>query len=248
MEKNFAYPMNAFVRVRAKITWAQLEIATTKGAEFQLIIAGDDESVEELRVEQNRRELTVAQPQFGGYAKEIIPRRRWLQICVRIPAEWRGDVDADTITGPLSAYGFAGTDVALSTVSGAINVRNLQAQSLFLHTVSGTIAGNDLVANRTNLRGVSGKQALRSVQFGLIKSFTVSGDVSLDLLEGSRTLDMQSISGNMQVETNDPVNAALHSLSGRFLMEDNVERATDGFDISASSVSGDLSIKRRELA
>lgn len=246
MERNLSYSGDDIKRVRAKLTWAQLELDVYKGDGVHLIIAGDTESVEELRVEQHGDDLSFAQPQLA-YAKELLPRHRWLQIVLSVPKTWRGDMDIDTISGTISAHSFAGTDVSLTCVSGSMSVRDVEANLLFLHSVSGAIAGSNLRANRGNLRSVSGAIHLQNACFGATKAFTVSGDVSLELLSGSRTLDMQSVSGAMSVLTEGPARAALHSLSGRFLLDDDVLPATTGgLEISASSVSGSLAVKRKE--
>lgn len=245
MEHNHVYPAQAISQVRIKLTWAQLELDATKASDFQLIVAGDDESVEELRVEQTGDGLTIGQPQLA-YAMEILPRRRWLQICLRIPEAWRGELDANTVAGTVSARKFAGTDVSLTTVSGSMNVRDMQADILWLHTVSGAVSGKNLTAKRCNLRGVSGQMKLTEVAFEKTKVFTVGGSVELSMLPGARSLDGQSVSGSLCVETDGPVKAALHSLSGQFLLDDSFKQQNEGMEISVSSVSGDLAVRKRE--
>lgn len=245
MERNHTFSHAGIDRARLKLTWAQLEIITTKAEDFQLIVSGDDESVEELRIENEGGQILVAQPQLG-YAKEILPRRRWLQICLRVPAGWHGDVDADTVSGPISARDLTGGDLSLSTISGALNVRNLHGALLWLHTVSGAIAGALLYAGRCNLRSVSGDIALTEVKADTVKLFTVSGDAMLALLPGKVTLDGQSVSGNFVVETEGPVRASLHSLSGQYLLDDTLSTGDGGINITVSSVSGDLAIRKGE--
>lgn len=243
MEHNHTFSGESIRRVRLKLTWAQVELDVTKSTDFQLIVAGDDESAEELRVEQAGDGLTVAQPQLA-YAMEILPRRRWLQVCLRVPAAWRGELDANTMAGTMSARTFAGTDVSLTTISGSMNVRDVQADILWLHTVSGTVSGSGISAKRCNLRSVSGQMKLSDVAFEKTKFFSVSGDVELAMRPGARSLDGQSVSGSLCVETDGPVKAALHSLSGQFLLDDSLEQG-NGLEITASSVSGDLAVKRK---
>lgn len=250
MEKNLSFPMDDVRRVRVKLTWAQLEIVETTGAQMQVFVAGDDDSVEELRIERQEEGVRIAQPQIG-YAKEILPRRRWLQVCVRLPSQWRGEIDVDTVAGLVSAHGFNGSDVTVSSVSGAVNVQDGQARTIALHAVSGTVSGTSLKADRCSLRTVSGDIRLDGGSFRDIKLFTVTGDTTLILDDGCRTLDSQSVSGSVCVETMSLVKASLHSLSGQFLLEDDMLAKEDAkdvpvLDISASSVSGDLAVKRRK--
>lgn len=250
MERNLTFARDTAGRVRIKLSWAQADIVAAKGDDFQLIIAGDEDSVNELRVEQADGELVVAQPQLA-YAKEILPRRRWLQICLRVPQTWKGDLDIDTVSGTVSVHDITGDELTITTVSGSMSVRDVTSTRLGLHTVSGAISGEHITADRTSLRGVSSKATLSGATLRTTKVFTISGSITLDLESGSRSLDMQSVSGSLCVETDSPVKAALHSLSGQFLLSDDVQSATEGtplsetLDISASSVSGDLAVKRR---
>ena len=245
MERNDTFSSANIKRVRMKLTWAQLEVVSTKGDDFHLIIAGDDESVEELRIEQGSQDLTVAQPQLG-YAKEILPRRRWMQICLRMPEKWRGDLDADSVAGTIGAHGIDAGDISLTTVSASLNVQDVQGSMLYLHTVSGTIAGSVLRARRGNLRSISGDISITDATFEATKVFTISGKVLLGLNMGSHAVDTQSVSGSLCVETDSPVKASLHSLSGQFLRDDAVPQSGDSLlEITASSVSGDLAVRKR---
>lgn len=245
MERNYAFDPETIGRIRTKLTWAQLEIDPTRSSKLKLMISGDDESVEELRVEDGIEGLLVAQPQLG-YAKELLPRNRWLQISLRLPADWHGDLDADTVAGTISAHVIEGGDVAFNSVSGSINVRDIKARSLWLHTVAGAIAGTCLEAQRANLRSISGPITLGEAAFGSTKLFTISGHVTLDMLPSCHTLDAQSVSGSLAVQTDGPVRPTLHSLSGQFVLTGDVPQGDGGLEISASSVSGDLTVNRRE--
>lgn len=244
MERNFSFETASVKSVRMKLTWAQLDIVPSKVDEFQFIIAGDDDSMEELRVELSGDGLVVAQPQLA-YAKEILPRRRWLQVCMRVPAGFGGDMDIDTISGTVGASSFSGGNLSMTTVSGGLSVRDVQGTLLWLHTVSGTISGTNLTAERSNLRSISGSITLRNVRLETTKLLTISGNVLLDLAPGARVLDMQSVSGALCVTTDDRVRAALHSLSGQFIIEEGLQVESGGLEVSASSVSGDLAVKKR---
>lgn len=245
MEKNVTFESAGIARVRIKLTWAQLEIVELQGGAFQAIIAGDDESVQELRVEESSGELVISQPHLA-YAKEIIPRRRWLQICLRVPGAWQGDIDADTVSGPIGAHTIQCADLTLATVTGAMNINDVRCKSLWMHTVSGAVAGQALRAEKASLRSVSGNMNVTDALFTHTKLFTVSGEAAISLLEGSRAVDMQSISGSSCFYVNSPVKAAFHALSGQFLLADDVEQADDGIEINASSVSGNFAVKRRD--
>jgi hypothetical protein len=245
MERNLSFPSESVVTLRVRLTWGQAELLTGESDQFQVLIAGDDDSVEEVRAEMRGGEVLVAQPQLA-YAKELLPRNRWLQICVRVPKGWRGDLEASTVAGMLGARSLALGDLSLTTVSGSLRANQLSGDQLFLHTVAGAISGEALQAKRVNLRTVSGRVALKDLGFITGKAFTVSGEVNLLLRDGCRALDVQSVSGGICIETASPAQGALHSLSGQFIRGDGVQWAEGGLEVSASSVSGDLVLKGRE--
>ncbi len=252
MERNLSFPRDSIARVRVKLTWAQVEAVSGGPDAFDVLIAGDEDSVEELRVEQTGDDLSIAQPQLA-FAKEILPRRRWLQICLRVPAAWKGDLDIATISGSLGAHGIAGDEVTLTTVSGPIHAHDIVSGHFAMHTATGTLAGDTIQANHCYIRTVSGRVAVAEARFTSAKVFTVSGEVSLALADGAKTLDLQSVSGAMRVETDTPVLAALHSLSGQLSLDESlaardgiIENVKNILEITASSVTGDLAVRRRE--
>lgn len=244
MEKNFTFSQRAIERLRVKLTWAQLELVSAKADEFQLIIAGDNDSVNELHIEQTGEDLMVAQPQLA-YAKEILPRNRWLQICVCVPESWHGEIDTDSISGTIGARDIAAGDLALSTFAGSMNARGLRADKLWLHTVSGTLTGNGLRAKRMNLRSVSGEINMTDMNAATVKLFTVSGEMNLDMADGTQNIEAQSGSGALTIVAGGAVRAVLHSLSGQYSIEDGEPAEGGSLVVTATSVSGDLTIKRR---
>jgi len=242
MEKNLSFSVDQVQRVRIKLAWAQAEIVTGAPGEHQLFIAGDEESIDELRVEHTDGEVAVVQPQLS-YAKEVLQRSRWLQICLRVPPEFQGDIDVDTVTGPIGANKISCGDVSLTTVSGSIRAKGIESHRASIHTVTGGITGENLRADRGSLRTVSGTATLEAASFGTVKAFTVSGGLNLSLAEGCRTLDIQSVSGGTRVEVQGPAKAVLHSIGGRLLLGEEVKSGPGCLEISASSVTGDLTVR-----
>ncbi len=244
MERNLTLPQEGILNIRSKLTFGQIEVVSGSLEQFELIIAGDEDSVSELRVELSGDSLVIAQPQLS-YAKEILPLRRWLQICLRIPKAWKGSVDISTISGMIGARSLWVTEISLTTVSGTILARSIECGRYAQHSVTGTATGEAIQAGYGYLRTVSGKIIMEDALFQTAKVFTVSGEVSLAMKDGGKTLDMQSISAPLCVQVNGPVQAALHSISGQFLLAEDIPQAEGGLEISVSSVSGDLAVKRR---
>lgn len=247
MEKNLSFPAEQVQSVRVKLTWAQVEVITGSSDAFHVHIAGHEESVDEINVEMMNNALLIAQPQYT-VAKEMMPRKRWLQIYLRVPEGWNRDMDIATVSGILGVRKVNGDDIALTTVSGQMNIQHVSAGHLGIRSASGAVSGDAVAVKHLYIRTISGKVALSDVQSTTCKVFTVSADVSLKLGKGGRSLDMQSISGNINLEVEGAIKeASLHSLSGQFILSDEMQKSEDGLDITSSSISGSLSVKGRSL-
>ena len=118
MERNLSFDTEGLEKIAVHLGWAQLEMFADEVDKVQVMAAGDDSSVEDLRIAVKDGCLTVEQPQYGLSLN--IMECRWLQVCVRVPSQWKGDI-------------------ALSTLSGLLSARKLCAKSLSLETVSGDL-------------------------------------------------------------------------------------------------------------
>ncbi|TFC26129.1 hypothetical protein E3O25_12225 [Cryobacterium sp. TMT1-3] len=152
----------------------------------------------------------------------------------------RNDAKLSTVSGDLVIDDVQG-DLELNAVNGEISVRN-HVGALSVHTVSGDITAS-----------------------GSIRQFTldgVSSNVFLDLAGTPDQIVTNSVSGNLTVRLETAVAARYHlnTLSGTLQLDDHTVRtafgkgyegstgALDGswVDVRSNSVSGDISVVRRE--
>lgn len=138
--------------------------------------------------------LGISQP-----ALQSMAHKRWLQICVRVPQAWSGDIDVDSVSGTVGAHGLDGGELVFATVSGPIHLEDMRARLLRLRTVSGAIAGVGIDTERLAVRTAAGQIGLREMRFDSARAFTVSGTTELMLREGCGTLELQSVSGAVSV-------------------------------------------------
>lgn len=117
MERNLSFDTEGLEKIAVHLGWAQLEMFADEVDKVQVMAAGDDSSVEDLRIAVKDGCLTVEQPQYGLSLN--IMECRWLQVCVRVPSQWKGDI-------------------ALSTLSGLLSARKLCAKSLSLKPSAAT--------------------------------------------------------------------------------------------------------------
>ena len=85
MERNLSFDTEGLEKIAVHLGWAQLEMFADEVDKVQVMAAGDDSSVEDLRIAVKDGCLTVEQPQYGISLN--IMECRWLQVCVRVPSQ-----------------------------------------------------------------------------------------------------------------------------------------------------------------
>lgn len=237
MNRNEAFSSMQVSSLTAHLAWASLDVMVEDVEQIQVCISGAEKDVKELRVECLEGTLLVEQPAYGI---KTLGTEHWMQIILRVPREWKGAVDLNTISAPLNIRGLTGTDFTLDTVSGDLNASGLQCITAMLRSVSGLVKADGLSGEHLALRSVSGDITARGCGFDSFRINTVSGEVNLNLVQGFDKLEGISVSGSIRVDA--PIsaaNAALRSVSGRLLTKD-VSIQPDAPEVRVSSVSGNL--------
>ena len=242
MNRNEHYDPSLVTGFGIRLAWATLEMMTDDVKDLQLLVSGSQDDVDDLRISVENGRLSVSQPAYGLSTR--IATERWMQVTLRIPRDWRGDVQASTMTGLMQVHGLSGTDFSLTTVSGTLRVNGLSGMSVTLHTVSGLLDVCGITAEKGSLRTVSGDLSLYRGIFRQLKLTSVSGMIVAGFDEAFEALDINTVSGAMSVQA--PIMRAkigLRSVAGK-LKTEGVENAEDGPVISANSVSGSLTVTR----
>lgn len=240
MEKNLNFEASSVQQLVVKLAWAQLELLADDVEDIQVIAAGDEHTVSELRILQKDNRLTIDQPQYG--ISMNLTNGRWMQICVRIPKSWRGLVDGNTISGLLNARGISGGDITLETVSGDLRALSLNAIALSLRTVSGDIKGGNLIGERLSLRTISGDVNLQAIVFQTVKSNAVSGVQKMEFVKPFDRVDVTAVSGDVALLVpTDKMDAVLRSVSGR-IRTTGVALVDEGPMVRINGVSSDLEV------
>ena len=130
MNKIETFSPTQITGVEAHLAWASLEVLADDVNELQVMAAGNDKDVSDLRIQEKEGRLVVEQPTYGLSIK--LNSERWMQIVIRLPRSWKGALDMSTITAPLRARGISGTDVTLDSVSGDMRAANINAIALTL--------------------------------------------------------------------------------------------------------------------
>ncbi|QTX05792.1 DUF4097 family beta strand repeat-containing protein [Agromyces archimandritae] len=225
---------------------ARVEVAGVTGKDLKVEIDGDRLIVDHPQLRWENW-LDVFRG-FRGNAKAevsiLAPRHVLLKL---------GMVSGDALVS-----GFVG-DAKLSTVSGELTV-DRHVGDLELNGVSGELSAGNHVGG-VNANTVSGDV----IASGDLTKFTadgVSGNMIVDSVGTPRRIDTNTVSGDLTVRYTggDGARVRVNSVSGTVLLEDASVRSIfgkgferiigtldgDWLDLNANSVSGDISVIRRE--
>ena len=240
MDRNETFHALNLTGLEVNMAWGSLEVGITNGNDFQILIAGDDNSCENMRAGVEKGILLIEQPALGLTYK--INQPMWLQVSVLIPAQWKGSVDLSTVSGRLSVETLSGSDIKLESVSGNIRAGNINGITVKLITVSGDIDISGVDCDTCTLRTVSGDFRLNSGAASVWKLTAASGDMTLNLTQPLEKLNGSSVSGNVFISVPlDKVDAHVRSVSGR-IRTNRIFITDDAPKITMSTVSGDLEI------
>ena len=199
MERNLSFDTEGLEKIAVHLGWAQLEMFADEVDKVQVMAAGDDSSVEDLRIAVKDGCLTVEQPQYGISLN--IMECRWLQVCVRVPSQWKGDIALSTLSGLLSARKLCAKSLSLETVSGDLHAVRICAADASLKTVGGDMRGEQLTAESLNVRSVSGEQTYNmACAFEKVDVTAVSGNVIITAPVEAMDVSLRSISGRVRTE------------------------------------------------
>ncbi|NLV59137.1 MAG: DUF4097 domain-containing protein [Clostridiales bacterium] len=218
MERNEHFDSGSLADVVVHLAWAQLEIFADDVDKIQVLVSGDDQSVNDLRILATDGILLVEQPQYG-LSLNIVDGH-WMQVCIRMPRSWQKPIHINTISGLLSARGLHGRSILLDTVSGDLRAVRIKAQELKLKTVSGDVRAEDLHADTLSVRSISGDIVLDILQVDTLRCNSVSGEQTYHMSAAFKRVDINTVSGAVVITSPlERMNVSLRSLSGRVRTE-----------------------------
>lgn len=218
VERNVHFETAGLSDIVVHLAWAQLEIFADDVEKIQVLVAGDENSVSDLRIETKDGILLVEQPQYGLSLN--VMGSKWMQVCIRVPRAWPHQIHATTLSGLLSARGLSGSRITLETVSGDMRGLRLTAQELLFKTISGDVRAEALTAPEISLRSVSGDLVVDEAKVQTLRCNSVSGEQTYNLSDAFKRMDINTVSGNVIITSPlEKLNMALRSISGRVRTE-----------------------------
>ena len=246
MERNLMFETDGLNDIAVHLAWAQLEIFADDVQKIQVLVAGDERSVEDLRILTKDGQLLVEQPQYGLSISNL-RESTWMQVCVRVPRTWDKEIHANTISGLLSARKLNASKLVLDTVSGDLRATMLNAPVIKLRSVSGDVHGETISCDSLQFRVISGDMNLDVLSTKSIKGTSVGGDVLLDCAAAFEQTEMTSVSGDVSIAA--PIEKAhvgLRSISGKVKLEGVAEANEDETapNVRVTGVSADLTLRK----
>ena len=224
MERNESFATGSLNDLSIRLAWAQVEIFADEIDRVQVLAAGDENSVRDLRiVADDEGVLTVEQPQYGLSLN--ITESHWMQVCVRVPKTWNRKIHVNTVSGLLNARGLNASMIVLDTVSGDLHASRVTAGVLALKTVSGDIRADSLTVSELSARSLSGNLSLDGATIKTGKFTTVNGEQSIRLNGAFEQMELRTVSGDVALTSPvEKMNVSIRSISGRV--------TTDGVQIT----------------
>lgn len=243
MERNVNYLATMVEAVQVRVGWAQVELLVADTQEVQTAVAGDERSAKELIIRHENGKLVIEQPQYG-----LLPHldSKWLQICVRVPQGWKGNVALTTVSGAISAKGVRGAEVSLDTVSGTVHVDRVQCETLAMNAVSGAVQATRVLGRALRVRNVSASIGLFEATFDAVKVVAVSGHVNMAFVRPFVTLELQAATGDMQLSLpGDRLETVFRSVGGK-LSAEGFTGGDGAPTLQATTVTGNVHVTRAE--
>jgi len=240
LERNIGYSAAQVDEIQVRVGWGQVELLGADTREVQIAVAGDERSAREMVVRHENDKLTIEQPQYG-----LLPHfdSKWLQIHVRVPKEWRGNVLLITVSGAISVRKLCGKEIHLDTASGTVHADSVQCDTFVMNAVTGAVQSVRVAARKLQVRNVSSAISLSEMDADIVKITSISGQVGLDFQRPFSSLDLQVATGDTQVSLpGGRAEVAFRSVSGK-LSAEGFDGGPDAPSVRATTIAGNLSIR-----
>ncbi len=241
MNRNESFEALHLTRLVVHLTNATLEICTDDIDRVQVMVAGNENEVEALRIAMPSDTLTIEQ-KIASTAKSAAVSSSWMQITLRLPRSWKGRMEARTVTGWMNLRGLKGSDLDLDTVSGMISGADLDFLTLSALTVLGDVKLIGVSCEKCSLSTTSGEMTAQGMACKTCSAITVTGAVKLVLSAPFEDISLNAVTGDLCVDAPiDTVDVTMRSVSGRAHL-DGVTQQKGAPRIKATTVSSDLDV------
>lgn len=240
MENILRFESNKVEEVIVHLAWGQLTVVRESVEKLQVIATGDEATVKELRIQTEDEKLLVEQPQYG--LSMSINSSKWLEVVIRVPKEWKIDLDAQTISGGMNVRGIVGEDMNFESISGNIIVGDIKSEKTYIRTISGDVRGEKLTGEKMTVRTGNGTILLEQLTFDKVSGFSVSGKMTISCQEPFKEMEYNTAAGDISLYVPaKELDISYKSLRGN-LRTEGIEDKKEGAEVKITTATGDASI------
>lgn len=240
MNRNEFFQALPITRLSIRLTSAALEICTDDIDDVHVMISGSQHDVDVLRVSAAADTLVIEQP-VAAMAKSAVSSS-WMQLTLRVPTNWKGAIEARTVTGWMNLRRLSGTDLSLDTVSGMVMASGMDFITISARSVVSDVKLTDISCDSCSMVSTSGSVSALAAQLRKGSMTTVTGLITLALLAPFEELTCSTVTGEIAIDAPiDACDATLRSVSGRLrtgsiILEEGAPR------LRATTVSSDVDL------
>lgn len=240
MERNECFDALAVTSMTLRLGWASAEIAVDEVSAVEVLITGEDDAVEDVKVAFTHGRLLIEQPFRGLLASPRKPKL--LDVLVRVPQGWKGAVNASTTSGTLTTGGLSGSDLSFRTRSGALSATDLEALTISLRTGRAPISARSLFCDKLALHTCAGAVSCHDAALQQLRIGSLSGHTEVTLTAPFAVLRSTTLLGDVCVASpTEEVSIRPRTLLGR-LRTRGVALQDAGVKAHFTSFSGDIEL------
>ncbi len=170
-----------------------------------------------------------------------------LNLDIYIPNTYDNYLELNVISGNINLKEMNKLiSLSIETVSGDIEFSDINLEECNLKSISGDLDIKNLYSNETNIKTTSGNVRLKGFSGELISN-TISGNISVEYIDFSNDIKMDSVSGRIIIDLPDDSEFTLktHTVSGKMKCDFPIvlNGESDKHDINGEVGNGKYSIK-----
>lgn len=223
------------------IEWAAgvVYIQSWSGSDIQVQEYAQSELTERTRMETGLEDGVLTVRYRSGIGLGNVKGRKWLTVLV--PEGLMGEIDVATASASVTVQGLETGTLRVSTISGDISEYGCYAQTSVFSSTSGTLNLEELESDRVEASTTSG-DIFGYLWFDSALISSTSGDIQFTALDTTGSLEVRTVSGDIQVWANDSTlqKIAAGSTSGDISL--SLPLYDLGFTLDFQTVSGRLDV------
>lgn len=223
------------------IEWAagMVYIQSWSGGDVMVQEYAQSELTERTRMETGLKDGVLTVRYRSGVGLGNVKGQKWLTVLV--PEGMMGEIDAATASASVTVLGLELDTLHVSTTSGDISEYGCYAQTSVFSSTSGTLNLEELESDRVEASTTSG-DIFGYLWFDSALISSTSGDIQFTALDTMGSLEVRTVSGDIQVWADDSILQKISAGSTSGDISLSLPLYETGFTLNFQTVSGSLDV------